>query len=120
MDLEILDGQNVDPDDVLQWLLNNAQFAASTTSRERCYCACKLLREETVPPVSYSVLGKALGLNPSTVMKNHAKFATKGSEISKAGCPSILSFLIRFIILPKGIRTFGHARRWRWKMLDWQ
>jgi hypothetical protein len=91
MELEMHDRQNVDPNDVIQFLLNNAEFRASTTNRERCYHACRLLRDETVPPVPYSVLGKALGLNRGTVVKHHAKYVMKGSAMGHSGRPSILS-----------------------------
>lgn len=84
------DRQNVNPHDVAEFLRTNPEFAASTTSRERCYHACRLLRDECAPPVSYRTIGDVLGLAPGTVAKNYAKFKVKGSEIGRAGRPPIL------------------------------
>jgi hypothetical protein len=91
MNWDMHDRQNVNPDAVAQFLAFNAEFAASQTSRERCYRACKLLREDTNPPLSYGMIGRVLGLNPGTVIKNYAKFQLHGSEMRHAGRPSILS-----------------------------
>jgi hypothetical protein len=73
-------------------LLNNDQgFVHASSSRERCYHACRILRDGNTDPIPYHIIGDLLGLNGGTVAKNQAKFRIQGATIKSVGRPTILA-----------------------------
>jgi hypothetical protein len=99
-----------DAETLLGFLNLHPEFAASQTSRERCFHACRLLRGETTQPVPYRITGLVLGVTSGTRVKNHAKFAQKQSEIGQVGRPSILSRDEYEEVVAKIVGAYGAKR----------
>jgi hypothetical protein len=76
---------------LLELLLSDASFQASTSFREQCYHACRILRAEQDPPVPFSLIGKVFQVDKGTVRKHARKYADDLDAIGSPGRPPLFT-----------------------------
>jgi hypothetical protein len=91
---------------LVELLFLDGRFKESTSFREQCYFACRILRTEHDPPVPFALLGKGFGVDRGTI-RNHAK--KYAADLKAIGCPERPSTLRQDEI---GYSTFSRTTLW--------
>jgi hypothetical protein len=69
-------------------LQGSTEFIGAEKLREQCW---QLFRENLIPPVPYSFIGKILGINKGIVKYHYKSYAILGAEPGDVGHPPLVS-----------------------------
>jgi hypothetical protein len=72
-------------------LQTSTEFMGAETLREQCWYACQLLRDNFVPAVLYSFVGKILSIDKGTIKYHYKRYATLGAELGHTGRPPLVT-----------------------------
>jgi hypothetical protein len=76
---------------MLRMLREDVDFMQSTTFREQCFYACRVLRETFLPVVPYAVIGRLFNVDGGTIRFHRNAYKERGNAIANAGRPATLT-----------------------------
>jgi hypothetical protein len=77
--------------DIESCLRASPEFMEASTIREQCHHACRLLRDEHVPVVPYSVIRRLLQMNKGDIIFHCKQYKALGEMAGRNGRPPLLS-----------------------------
>jgi hypothetical protein len=72
-------------------LPESPEFTGAETHRDHCWLACRLLRENHIRVVPYSLIGKILGVDKARIKSRHKRDETMGPRAAHNSRPPLIA-----------------------------
>jgi hypothetical protein len=86
------------------------QFLASTSCREQCAHACRILRIQNAPPTPFKIIGRLFNVNSWTVANHWRNYRARQNEFRMPGRPAALTLVELDDIIATILRAFRERR----------